>query len=280
VISKQTRLAFREHLVGWTLRTISDLFDAADVARGSPEGVIGGARRALVEEYYASVDWSSAPDTRKVLRVYEEVLQTIEARLAEPMPGVPATTFKKEFDKLVNLLRRDGFIYESGRLLPTAGIDLHTLPIASTAVDRHTLHDHIKRIEGNVESDPSQAVGSTKELVETVAKLVLVQYGHDPEQHDTLQQLVKHAFKCLDLSTERIPEAKKGAEAIRQVLSGLSQIVGGTAELRNLYGTGHGRARRSGLAPRHARLVVGGGATLCRFLLDTLDARKIASPAD
>ena len=280
MLSKQTRLAFREHLVGWTLRTISDLFDAADIARGSPEGLISGARRSLVEEYYAGVDWSSATDTRKVLRVYEEVLQTIESHLAEPIPGAPATTFKKEFDKLVNLLKRDGFVYESGRLVPTSGVDLHALPIASTAVDRHTLHDHIKRIEDNVESDPSQAVGSTKELVETVAKLVLVQYGEDPEQHDTLQQLVKHAFKCLDLSIEKIPEARKGAEAIRQVLSGLSQIVGGTAELRNLYGTGHGRARRGGLAPRHARLVVGGGATLCRFLLDTLHARRGASPSD
>jgi abortive infection Abi-like protein len=270
VISKQTRLAFREHLVGWTLRTISDLFDAADIARGSPEGLTTGSRRALVEEYYAGVDWSAEADTRKVLRVYEEVLQTVESSVPEPV-AAPAT---KEFAKLVNLLRRDGFVYESGRLVPTSGVDLRALPIASSAVDRHTLHDHIKRIEDSVESDPSQAVGSTKELVETVAKLVLVQYGEDPEQHDTLQQLVKHAFKCLDLSIEKIPEARKGADAIRQILSGLSQIVGGTAELRNLYGTGHGRIRRGGLTPRHARLVVGAGATLSRFLLETLDARR------
>ncbi|MEX2223222.1 MAG: abortive infection family protein [Candidatus Rokuibacteriota bacterium] len=279
MISKQTRLAFREHLVGWTLRTISDLFYATDIDRGSPETLPSGARRALVEEYYAGVDWSSGADTRKVARVYEEVLQTIESHLAEPVPGAPATMSKKEFDKLVNLLRRDGFAYESGRLVPTSGVDLRDLPIASATVDRHTLHDHIKRIEDSVDSDPSQAIGSTKELVETVAKLVLLQYGEDPDQHATLQQLVKHAFKCLDLSIETIPEARKGAEAIRQILSGLSQIVGGTAELRNLYGTGHGRVRRGGLAPRHARLVVGAGATLSRFLLETLDARKGPSPS-
>lgn len=74
------------------------------------------------------------------------------------------------------------------------------------------------------------------------------------------------------MSIEKIPEARKGGDAIRQILSGLSQIVGGTAELRNLYGTGHGR-----LAPRHARLVVGAGATLSRFLLALMCAVPSAS---
>jgi len=69
VISKQTRVAFREHLVGWTLRTITDLFDAADVARGSPAGLTSGARRSLVEEYYAGVNWSTTADTQGAGRV-------------------------------------------------------------------------------------------------------------------------------------------------------------------------------------------------------------------
>src|SRR6266446_1152301 len=87
VISKQTRLAFREHLVGWTLRTISDLFDAADIPRGSTESAVSGARRSLVAEYYAGVEWSSPAEIRKVLRVYEEVLQAIESHLGQPIPG-------------------------------------------------------------------------------------------------------------------------------------------------------------------------------------------------
>jgi hypothetical protein len=50
----------------------------------------------------------------------------------------------------------------------------------------------------------------------------------------------------LGLSTDAIPDSAKGAAAIKQVLSGLAQIVGGAAELRNLYGTGHGRTRVGG----------------------------------
>jgi hypothetical protein len=81
-------------------------------------------------------------------------------------------------------------------------------------------------------------------------------------------------MKSLDLSIEDLAEAKKGADSIRKVLAGLGQIVSGTAELRNLYGTGHGRLRTGGIQPRHARLVVGAADTFVRFLLDTLEVRQ------
>ena len=57
---------------------------------------------------------------------------------------------------------------------------------------------------------------------------------------------------------------------IRRMLSNLNQVSQGIAELRNLYGTGHGRdGRFIGLKPRHAKLAVGAAATLGTFLLET-----------
>jgi len=279
LISKLTRQAFREHLVGWTLRSISDLFDAADIAPVQSGTSLSGARRGLVEEYYAGVDWASPRDVRKVVRVYEEILNSIDTSLENPSPAPyygssNQDSLRRAREKLVNLLKRDGYIYDSKRLVSVGEIDLRGLHEASDVVDVTTLRDHIRRIEDNVEADPAQAIGSSKELVETVAKLVLQHYGEDPEQYDKVQQLVKRALKLLDLAIEDIPDSTKGAESIRQILSALSQIVGGTAELRNHYGTGHGRARSGGLQPRHARLVVGAAATLVRFLLETLDERK------
>jgi hypothetical protein len=274
LISKETRGAFREHLVSWTLRTISNLF-AKDIPRGQPTGLVDGARRSLVSDYYAGIDWTSAKDIRKVVKVYERILNSIDPEDGDPVPAPYET---RQLRKLTNLLRRDGYIYENRRLLTTSRMDLAGIPEATTLVDARTLHEHLERIAESVGADSSQAVGSAKELVETVAKHILIHYGQDPEQYDTIQQLVKHALKCLDLSLENIPEAKKGAESIKQVLAGLAQIVGGTAELRNLYGTGHGRTRRGGLEPRHARLVVGATATLTRFLLETLDIRKKEPP--
>src|SRR5258708_5420261 len=63
------------------------------------------------------------------------------------------------------------------------------------------------------------------------------------------------------------------------MLMNLAQLVQGSAELRNAYGTGHGRSRaqaRQRLEPRHARLAVGTATTLGVFLYETHEAR--ASP--
>jgi hypothetical protein len=63
-------------------------------------------------------------------------------------------------------------------------------------------------------------------------------------------------------------------EAHRAELAQLITLEVGTAELRNAYGTGHGRSGStvSGLHPRHARLVVGASATLASFLYETYEA--------
>jgi hypothetical protein len=51
--------------------------------------------------------------------------------------------------------------------------------------------------------------------------------------------------------------------------------VQGLAELRNLYGTGHGKeGSTKGLAARHAKLAVGAAITLADFLFDTHENRK------
>jgi hypothetical protein len=160
---------------------------------------------------------------------------------------------------------------------------LSDLEEASDILDRNTLREHIRRIEQAVDDDPGQAVGSAKELLETAAKAVLEAYGEDPGAFDTLPKLAKQAMKLLNLTIERIPESARAAESMKQVFSGMNQIVSGIAELRNLYGTGHGRTRRGGLEPRHARFVAGASATLAGrpapFNLASLGCRLKPLPA-
>ena len=108
-ISKQTRLAFRDHLTGWTLRTIGELFDGADISRRpapSDRPTSGSVRRALVDEYYAGVSWQSPRDVRKVLRAFEEVLSSLDSATDE--------WSKKALYRLTGLLRRDGYLFEDG----------------------------------------------------------------------------------------------------------------------------------------------------------------------
>ena len=50
----------------------------------------------------------------------------------------------------------------------------------------------------------------------------------------------------------------------------MGSVARGLGELRNLYGTGHGKdGTTRGLATRHARLAVGAAGTLATFPLET-----------
>jgi hypothetical protein len=76
------------------------------------------------------------------------------------------------------------------------------------------------------------------------------------------------------LTPDDIADDARGAASIRQVLGNLGGMVSGIAELRNYYGTGHGKAiGHGGLGPRHARLAVGAASTLAAFLFETFEQR-------
>ncbi len=53
--------------------------------------------------------------------------------------------------------------------------------------------------------------------------------------------LTKETLKELKLVPEGIPDAARGADGIKRLLSNLGTIGNGLAELRGLYGTGHGK---------------------------------------
>ena len=74
---------------------------------------------------------------------------------------------------------------------------------------------------------------------------------------------------------DEIPETAKGAKIIKKLLNNLATIAQNLGELRNLYGTGHGRdGKMRGLTPRHARLAVGSASTLVTFLYETYLEKK------
>ncbi|MBV0888806.1 abortive infection family protein [Komagataeibacter oboediens] len=149
-----------------------------------------------------------------------------------------------------------------------------TKRFAST-VDLPHLADHVRRIELSIETDPAVAIGSAKEMIETVCKTILDKRGPPSgvsyTRDDDLNELGKKAFGVLKQLPDDIPDSAKGLKTIKTMLSNLRTIVQGIAELRNLYGNGHGRegTMRGGLLPRHARLVVGAASTLCWYLLET-----------
>jgi hypothetical protein len=77
LVSPLLRHDFREFCVtNFVLRQIDDVFDIAGLKPGVLPGdkVISGQRRTRVEEYYASIKWTSEQDTSKFLKVLEYTL--------------------------------------------------------------------------------------------------------------------------------------------------------------------------------------------------------------
>jgi len=154
--------------------------------------------------------------------------------------------------------------------LRSGGSHIQALKEQTSTFDAPQLARAIARLENSVDSDPELAIGSAKELVETCCKIILSERGVEIPASDDLQKLAKATFACLDLLPDGVDMQRRGGESIKQVLRSFSSMVQGIAELRNLYGTGHGKHGKSAsIQARHARLAVGAAATLATFLFAT-----------
>lgn len=145
----------------------------------------------------------------------------------------------------------------------------------ATALDAKHLAEQVRRMEASVETDPSLAIGTAKELIETCCKTILAERGVSISGSADVPTLTKATLKELKLVPEGISESTRGADVIKRLLSNLGTIGNGLAELRGLYGTGHGKhGNASGLTARHAKLAVGAAATLAVFLFETHEQTK------
>jgi len=266
LISKKTRLGFREHLVGTTLRYIRDEFDTADIDwRDERILNLSGERRTLVEQYYLSMDFSNWDDVRRLIVVYENILNDMELGAASD------EYVAKEMARLIQFLRKDGFEYRDNRLMHLGEVSsFPQLKTIAAQLDAPNLRLQLDRIESSIETDPRLAIGTAKELIETTCKTILTERKVPVDPKWNLMDLVKTVRKELQLVPDDIPDSAKAADSIKRLLSNLATIVQGIAELRNPYGTGHGPdGRVTGLQPRHARLAAGAASTLATFLFET-----------
>ena len=273
LIRKKTRYEFREYLVNTTLKEIENEFDVADVPfDGDFAPEVSGMRRSLVEQYYHKVDWTKWQDVRKVLTVFENVLTNLE-HLSENKVDWADSYFRS----LKKWIKKDGFEYNDGKLIRIGeNLTLDHVAESVYGLDMPEIQRQIDRMKSSVDDDPGLAIGTAKELVETTCKTILDDRNIEIDKNVDITKLVKETRKCLGLVPESIASSAKGAESIRRLLSNLGNVVQGISELRNLYGTGHGKHGKSQpISPRHARLVVGSAATLVTFLFETHTARSI-----
>lgn len=144
----------------------------------------------------------------------------------------------------------------------------------SKALDAGWMAQEIARLERSIDDDPALAIGTAKDLTETCCKSILKELGIEFAKSASLQELSKAVLKELKLVPEGISEQAKGAESIRLLLRNLGAISHYLAEVRGLYGSGHGRdGKHRGLEARHARLAVGAAVVFIDFVTETYRKR-------
>lgn len=124
-------------------------------------------------------------------------------------------------------------------------------------------------------SDPTNAIGMAKELIESCCKTILDEKGITYTKNDDVPQLADKTMDALNLLPANIQPTDRGADAIKAVLGNLRAIPTKLAEIRNPFGSGHGKsASFKGLEVRHAKLAVGSSITFVDFIWSSYEASK------
>lgn len=153
-----------------------------------------------------------------------------------------------------------------------AGPDLR-LRERELLTDPEVLEEHLVRIRDSLSSDPAAAISSSKNLVESLFRIILDHSGVAYGQREDIPQLYRYVADLLELKADSVPQSAKGSESAQQILRTLVTTIQSLAELRNELGIGHGQSTRSVALARHARLALNATVTVAEFVLDTWQAR-------
>lgn len=144
-----------------------------------------------------------------------------------------------------------------------------------TKFDTKYMDLQITSMEMAIENHPTDAIGKAKELLESCFKSILEAQGEVIDKKWDVPTLSKKTFKYLKITPEDISDEALAFDVIKKILGNLSAISVGIAELRNPFGTGHGKnIGYKGLAPRHARLAVRSAVTVVQFIWETYEEQK------
>lgn len=227
-------------------------------------------------------DWIFTDSRFNLMRTDDEVFLRFLCEMLHPVVRNNTEEVERLKQTFNEFLRKDGYeIVERARLsgkpvfaariyTPVGKTTLQSIRKVFDSADTNYVLQQITRMEAAINEDPDLAIGTAKELIETCCKTILKERGAEVSGNPDLSQLVKQTVRELALTPQDIPDESKAVETIRKLLSNLATITQGIAELRNHYGTGHGKAASmKGLQPRHAKLAVGAASTLAVFLLET-----------
>jgi len=137
------------------------------------------------------------------------------------------------------------------------------------------LNQQINLMVKMIDENPTEAIGKSKELIETCCKNILENEKIEYDPKSDVNTLIKLTMKTLEIHVDSVSDSNPEAETIKKILGSLSGIAGGISELRNSHGSGHGKdINYQGLTTRHADLAVGSSVALVKYLWDTYEWRN------
>ena len=234
-------------------------------------------------------NWVYTDSRFELMSGSDEVFLRFLCEMLHPIIRPNQEEVGKLLSQFNSLLGQDGWqLVESSRIsnapvfsarpvLATASIHLKAAREGiANVVDSSYISQQITRLESAIPNDPELAIGTAKEFVESICKTILDEFAVPEGDRDTFPKRVRATLKKLKLVAGDIPDSASASETIKVLLNNLATISNGLAELRNLYGTGHGKVSRTkGLQSRHARLAVGAAVTLAVFIFETHLERKL-----
>ena len=121
-----------------------------------------------------------------------------------------------------------------------------------------------------VSTDTDLAIGTAKELLETACKTIFKKYRIKVNPDWNIGKLFKETTSALDIKPKLAKNPDKAEKSVKQILGGMASTIQGIAELRNAYGSGHGKEPDFiGLESKYAKLIVGIVAEFVIFYLAT-----------
>lgn len=258
---QRTRLAraVAEFWAGGAGPTHSDVTDVLDMFGAD---VDDGPKRERVSAAIKAVDRDD------VVPLVEELIELLRTGRAFDRT-YPFAADEAKREQLAESLKPYGItLFEDGKTETRLGsfVDASTLP------DEAAVRENVQRLQLALdEDDLALLLGSSKELLESTAKIVLDRVGETPPTK--YPALVTRALEILMLHPKSAPQQREEVmEPVRKILGGVIQIAMEINELRAERGTGHGRAEVPvRLTSRHGRLAAGAAILVATLMFDTLD---------
>lgn len=155
---------------------------------------------------------------------------------------------------------------------------LSTQPVRAAAdfLDARFMQEQLSRAESAVQNDPALAIGTAKELVETCCKTMLGKLSIAIPDGTELPKMANMLLAELELLPRTVDAAEHGADVLKAMLGNFANIPHRLAELRNLYGTGHGKdGKFQGLEPHHAQLAMESAQAFINFVVAAFRRREL-----